>query len=160
MYILKVKRAMNDLNILNDLKWINSNLSIIPSTIKQLQNQNLSLEASLNIVHKLKVHLSRLRLHPQGKVIHNKYQDVLKKNVGFLTLNILNNLISGKEVEVRCTEEIHNHYELFNFAPITTVDLERSFSWMKWILSPRRRSLKSENLEKIIIVYYENYIKY
>lgn len=160
MYILKVQRAMNDLNILNDLKWINNNISIIPNTIKQLQNQNLSLDASLNIVHKLKVHLSKLRLHPQGKVIHNKYQNVLKKNVGILTLNNLNNLISGREVELPNTEQIHNHYELFRFAPITTVDLERSFSWMKWILSPRRRSLKSENLEKMLIVYYENYIKY
>lgn len=131
--------------------------SFILSTRHATQEETVYLDSRLR---KLKVHLSKLRLHPQGKVIHNKYQNVLKKNVGILTLNNLNNLISGREVELPNTEQIHNHYELFRFAPITTVDLERSFSWMKWILSPRRRSLKSENLEKMLIVYYENYIKY
>lgn len=114
----------------------------------------------MNIVHKLKVHISRLRLNPQGKIIHKKLQTVLEKNVGISTLKTLNDLVSGKEIELSHIAEIHQYYKLFEFAPITTVDLERSFSWLKWILSPRQRRLKSENVEKILIVYYENYIKY
>ncbi|CAI6357265.1 unnamed protein product [Macrosiphum euphorbiae] len=44
------------------------------------------------------------------------------------------------------------------FAPITSVDVERSFSTYKSILTEKRTSMTSENIEKYIIVHcFKNY---
>lgn len=40
----------------------------------------------------------------------------------------------------------------FKYAPINSVDVERSFSMYKNILSDRRRSFKFENISKIIVI--------
>lgn len=40
----------------------------------------------------------------------------------------------------------------FRFAPITSVDVERSFSHMKNVLSDRRLNMTPENLKKHLVV--------
>lgn len=48
----------------------------------------------------------------------------------------------------------------FKFCPVTFVDVERSFSAYKLILSDKRHKFAIENLEKYIIVYcHKNYNK-
>lgn len=42
------------------------------------------------------------------------------------------------------------------YAPLTSVDVERSFSTYKWILNVKRNRLKVENIEKIMIVYFNS----
>lgn len=49
----------------------------------------------------------------------------------------------GKESEV----------SVYQFAPLTSVDVERSFSHYKWILNVKRNRLTMDNIEKNIIVH-------
>ena len=44
--------------------------------------------------------------------------------------------------------------DLFKYAPLTSVDMERSFSSLKYVLSDRRHNFKETNLEKYIIVNF------
>ena len=47
-----------------------------------------------------------------------------------------------------------NELELFMFAPITSCDVERSFSKLKAILTSKRIGLTFENLKMIFVIYY------
>lgn len=42
----------------------------------------------------------------------------------------------------------------FKFSPLTSVDVERSFSIYKWILDVKRNRLKIENIEKLMVIYF------
>ena len=44
---------------------------------------------------------------------------------------------------------------LFKYAPLTSVDVERSFSSLKNVFSYRRHNFKETKLEKYIIAYEE-----
>lgn len=48
---------------------------------------------------------------------------------------------------------------LFKFAPVTSVEVERSFSVVKNVLSDRRHNLKVENLKKYLVVMCNHSIK-
>lgn len=50
--------------------------------------------------------------------------------------------------------EAHNLIPFFKFAPLTSSDVERSFSIYKWTLDVKRNRLKIENIEKLIVIYF------
>lgn len=54
------------------------------------------------------------------------------------------------------TEVLINYPDLvkFKFALVASTDVERSFSSYKWILDEKRNRLKEENIEKIMIIYF------
>lgn len=54
------------------------------------------------------------------------------------------------------TEVLINYPDLvkFKFALVALTDVERSFSSYKWILDEKRNRLKEENIEKIMIIYF------
>jgi len=41
------------------------------------------------------------------------------------------------------------------YCPITSVEVERSFSMEKAILTDRRQGFQMENLEKVVVCHYE-----
>lgn len=88
--------------------------------------------------------------------IREKFENVLKKNPDFDTLCKINNHINGDTVE---NLEIPLHIlPLYKYCPVTSVDVERTFSAYKLILSDKRHRFTPENLEKYIIAYcYKNY---
>ena len=40
----------------------------------------------------------------------------------------------------------------FKYAPVTSVEVERTFSQLKYVLSDRRHNLSSETLEKMLVI--------
>lgn len=46
----------------------------------------------------------------------------------------------------------------FKFCPVTSVDVERSFSAFKSILNDKRAYLTMDHLEQYVIVYYYKYM--
>lgn len=156
--IIEAKRAFGDANIRSDLYFIANYLITIPNAIKKLQDKSLSISDSLKIVEKTYREISKLNLTVKGKKIFNKLKLVLKKNSGYSTLKIINELLNGKEIELQsqANRAAIDSFRKFKYAPITTVDVERSFSSMKWIFTARRRRLTVPNIEKILVVYFEN----
>ena len=44
----------------------------------------------------------------------------------------------------------------YRYAPITSVEVERSFSTLKAVLGERLRSMTPSNIEKLIVVHFDS----
>jgi len=78
----------------------------------------------------------------------------MEKNVGFVQLQKISDIISGQNesMDGLPTDIISGDIPFFKFAPISSVDVERSFSKYKNILADNRRSFEFSNLKKYLIV--------
>ena len=88
-----------------------------------------------------------------GKAVSTKCDRVVKNNPGYENIVKIKDVIVGKE-EVELERNIAQHAVYFKFAPVTSVEVERTFS--KTILSDRRLSLTTENLNKMLIISCNN----
>lgn len=84
-----------------------------------------------------------------GKASEKKLNKVLEKNEGYQVLVNSFKVISGESVELEIDPNI---VSVLKTAPITSVDVEQSFSTILYILSDRRQRINLNNLEKHIIV--------
>lgn len=93
----------------------------------------------------------------RGFRLQMKFEPVFQKNDGFMKLRQLYfALINGGGTFT--TEIFRNPIVLsaYTHAPFTFVDLERSFSDYKCILTDRRHNLTVENTEKHVIVMHNS----
>jgi len=91
-------------------------------------------------------------------LINEKFKNVLSKNKRFEFIQQISNIlidettvIDGLPEELSIQEFIY-----FKYAPIISVDVERSISIYKNLLSPNRRSFEFKNLKKSFIVQCKN----
>jgi hypothetical protein len=83
-----------------------------------------------------------------GKKIQTKLKDVLARNPGIQT--IMDVAVIHRE-GVGTTPLTIKQTSALKFAPVTSCDVERSFSHYKTILSDRRQNLLPENIEKYLV---------
>lgn len=81
-------------------------------------------------------------------------ENVLKKNVGLAMLKKIKNILNGELIDMKDLPEdlVINDLTYFKYAPITSVNVERSFSAYKTLLTNNRRSFKVENIKKHLII--------
>lgn len=140
--IRNAKNILEKQNLENDLKYIEENYSIILLALKELQKQNLSLADSLLVFDQVRATLNECN----NENIKNKIESVMERNPDLDTI---------REYSESIEKSVANNQKLyFKFAPLTSTDVERSFSTYKWILDVKRNSLKLENIEKIIVIYF------
>ncbi|KAL4126263.1 hypothetical protein QTP88_010488 [Uroleucon formosanum] len=141
-------------NLENNLAYIKSNFSILSVAIDKLQAKNLSLATSLNIIKDIEETLKTLNGEPYHP-IYIKLKNVLEKNSGLSKLKHISNILDGDENtnigellgELTCSDIVY-----FKYAPIVSVDVERSFSTYKTLLADNRRKFKFDNLAKHLII--------
>ncbi|XP_029345588.1 uncharacterized protein LOC115034092 isoform X2 [Acyrthosiphon pisum] len=85
-----------------------------------------------------------------GDVVKKKIHAVTDKNPGYIDFKTINDIMSGRHTS-KNLELSPSDIMRFKYAPITSVDVERSFSRFKNIL---RRHLTFENLKEIVIIQY------
>ncbi|KAL4125851.1 hypothetical protein QTP88_010091 [Uroleucon formosanum] len=88
-------------------------------------------------------------LGPYGIAVSKKLDQVLIKNKGLNSLKQICKIITGGEsMDLRSIAEdlTCNDLSFFKYAPITSVDVERSFSAYKCILADNRRAFQFENV--------------
>lgn len=141
--IRKAKSAINDENIQSDLNFINDNFTIIQEALIKLQESKLSISDSLEIIDNIRCHLD----WSSNKVIENKLEQVLERNPDY-------DVIRGISEKVVKEIDIDDNDLFYKYAPLTSVDVERSFSIYKWILSIKRNRLNVENIEKLMVIYF------
>ena len=86
----------------------------------------------------------------QGGRLCTKCESVVARNPDFCDLKKIAATMDGSSM----TNDLpHNLYELasFEYAPITFVDAERSFSRSKYTLNDRRQNFKFENLKMALV---------
>lgn len=103
--------------------------------VKKLEADSLSTKEQINTIREIKEKLS-------CEILKVKMNDLCKKNTDFDFFDNLN--------FIRCTE----NQKIYQNVPLTTVDVERSFSNLKYIFDDRRQNLSVENLGMLLALYY------
>jgi len=151
--IKETQKILDDPSLETNLVFIHANYGYLPDTIEKLETQGLPLATSIEIVRNVCEKLSSVS-GITGKLINDKFKNVLDKNKGFEVLQEVSNILSGDKIGANKLPEDLSIQEsiYFKYAPITSVDVERSFSIYKNLLSSNRRSFEFENLKKSFIV--------
>lgn len=84
----------------------------------------------------------------------------MDKNSGYKIMQIISKILEGQEVTKEGLPEDLNADDItfFKHAPITSVEVERSFSTYKTLLSDNRRSFLFENIKHTLIVQCNTFI--
>lgn len=150
--VREAQTAFNEPKIECALACIQNNFTFIATSIKKLETVGLTLQVALGVIEECKATLSDVRGDIGQKVV-NKLEAVLARNPGYKTFVNVCKILGGEEVENPPANISPGKYHLLKFAPATSCDVERSFSAYKNILSDRRHSMTTENLEKYLIVH-------
>lgn len=135
----------------NDLAYISSNAVFLALTITKLEAQNISLVDSVFIVKDAIKKLEETK-GENGNQIKKKMNDCLEKNPGWKDVKLIADIHAGNEVNGQFDVDLTPmDIASFKYAPITSVDVERSFSRYKIILRPDRRHFTFENLKYHVI---------
>jgi hypothetical protein len=133
----------------NDLAFIASHLHNLSTTITKLEERNLPLTSALEI---FQAEVERIESIPgqKGLRICSKLNSVVQRNNELETLKKIARVLAGEtDVDVRRSPAILANYK---YAPVTSVDVERSFYKLKNILSDNRQSFAFDSLRKFVVV--------
>ncbi|KAJ4444309.1 hypothetical protein ANN_06101 [Periplaneta americana] len=146
------KTVTCDICVKNDLAHIQHTFSCIIKTLKSLQNRHLSLSESFEIINSTVEQLNRGR----GKVadaVRAKVDTVLSKNPGYEELQKVVAVMSGEStVKINLDLSPADIVKL-NYVPVTSCDVERSFSQYKSILRDNRRRFTFQHLKEMFVTY-------
>lgn len=88
-----------------------------------------------------------------GQRISEKIQQILNRNPGVKEIFRVNDVLKympSSEIPEDIPSSLWSKYK---YAPVTSCDVERSFSAYKLILSEKRHNFTPANLEKNLIIY-------
>lgn len=151
--IKTAKKYLDKNNIPFNLTFIKLNFGFLPEFIKRLESNGMKLSDSLKVIEDVKIKIGDLQC-VKGKIILKKLNDVLSKNPGYNTLLKISKILSGEVEGMNGLPEdlTNNDLVYFKYATISSVDVERSFSVYKNLLSSNRRRFTFENIRKYLIV--------
>ncbi|KAL4104508.1 hypothetical protein QTP88_019803 [Uroleucon formosanum] len=151
--IEKVIDLIADPDLELNLVFIKSYFGSLPNSITRLESSNICLADSIGIVEEQKNKI-QLAKNIVGREIQHKFKTVLEKNSGYKTMQIISKILEGQEVTKEGLPDDLNADDItfFKHAPITSVEVERSFSTYKTLLSDNRRSFLFENIKHTLIV--------
>ena len=141
---------MNDNTIRNNLIYISANFSALPDSIRKLEEQNLKMVDALGIFQRALQSMSAA-FGSIGLSVKNRCQCVELNNLGLETIKKIREIIIG-EHEVQLEDNIARNAQFYQYAPVTSVEVERSFSKLKLILSDKRLNLTTANMKKFLII--------
>ncbi|PSN44791.1 hypothetical protein C0J52_05580 [Blattella germanica] len=147
--IRAAKKLLDSPEVKNDITFIAAHFGFLPEMITRLEERGQPLLASMKIVESV---VQRLESVPgeKGLLIKGKCERVLSQNSDLDTLRNISKILNGdNSVQVEMDPSV---LLCFRFAPITSVDVERSFSQMKNVLNDRRHNMTVENLKKHLVV--------
>ncbi|XP_003738973.1 uncharacterized protein LOC100902673 [Galendromus occidentalis] len=148
-----VQQLLEAATLKDDLAFIDAHFGALPKGIAALEEQNVPLVGSTEIFENLLLDLKRTP-GSIGEKIRRKCDHVLRDNPDYHQLKRVANILRGYASE-EPDDDILSPSELasLKFAPITSVDVERSFSMLKHTLSDRRRGFTFEHLKQVLVVY-------
>lgn len=149
--ISKCKLIMNDPTVYDQLHYIKTHFGFLPNLITQLEGRNIPLTESFS---KFNTCMIKLKSYTGdfGARLSNKINNVINRNPDFQSLFKISLGLFDEENLLKYA----NLYSNFTLAPVTSCDVERSFSTLKDLLSSKRTKLTHENLEKLIFILVNN----
>lgn len=152
--ITQCKGLITKTTLQSELNFLATYFSCLPETIKFLETRNLQLSVAMEKFESTLLHLKNVKWPLQDKFNH-KIDCVIKRNPNLQTLKqiSLNNFNDYETALKYCDFVPH-----FSFAPVTSCDVERSFSRFKDLLTSKRSNFTEDNLEKYAVIqtYFSN----
>lgn len=151
--VRKMKRKIKNENLRNDLAFIKCHFSCIPVAIQKLEGKGVLPSDAIETFNSIRTNLQAIR---RQKEFMQKFDAVRDKNHGLKLMETIGQILDGDQNNI-ADDEIKdmtpNEIQAFKYAPITSCDVERSFSAYKRVLEDCRRSFVFENLRKHIILH-------
>lgn len=148
--IQKVKHLLNMDDIKNNLIYISVNFGFLEDTIKQLETRKMTLVQSLELIEEAEKCIEQVQ-GPLGVAVKEKMHSVLHKNPGLDCPKLIRDTHCEMNGVIFPAELTALDIANMKFAPITSVEVERSFSRYKSVLRPNRRSFNFENLSMYMV---------
>jgi len=118
-----------------------------------LEKKGIKLSNSLKVVEDVKNKIVDLKCTKDKTVVQN-LNYVLEKNPSYKTLLKISKILNGEVEDMEGLPEdlTSNDLVYFMYVPMSSVDIERSFSAYTNLLSSNRRRFTFENIRKYLIV--------
>lgn len=145
-------------SIKRELAFIKRNYTCLTVTLTSMQRQGCSLSDGigkfLNIRDQLNGH--------QNATVRKKFDDVMQKNKGLDILRTILTYLEDPEADDSTACDFvrnlsPNELNAYAFAPVTSCDVERTFSSYKYIFSEQRRSFTFENLKQHLVIHCNDF---
>lgn len=150
--VSKAQNLFSNVNLKHNLIYIKANFSTLATSITQLETSGVPLIDSINIIQKIKAEIQKAP-NQIGKIIYQKLTTTLNKNKGFKIISDISDILNGQGATNEIPDDLTaNDLAFFKYSPITSVDVERSFSIYKNLLADNRRSFLFENLKQALVV--------
>lgn len=145
-----VSEIMKKSSLHRNLVYIASNFANIPQTITSLEKRG---ETLVNNMHVFKKATSCISEAPGdvGKDVKAKCERVVSGNKDLEQMKNIAKVLEGK-IEADCIDLKIEDIMCFKYAPVTSVEVERTFSHLKYVLSDRRHNLTPDNLKKMLVI--------
>jgi hypothetical protein len=155
--IKECKKVLAKEDLHNQLQFIQTNFEKIPQCIKFLQGRNIKLSISFNKIEGLFEELKMIEA-PITDKLKKKIDAVVSRNLDYHTLKQIS--MHTGFVDEPTYAKYQSLIPFFEFAPVTSCDVERSFSKFKDVLTPKHCNFSEDHLEKNIIIHaFYNYFK-
>ena len=150
--IMQCKDLLKKPSCKEQLQYIKRHFKELPATIRYFETPNLSL---IEAVTKLNDILSELKNIPDnfGVQLTRKIEAIFTKNPDF---HILQQIVSKEENAIDTRYQPFIKY--FDHPPVTSVDVERSFSLLNDLLTSKRTSLTHTNLRTLMLIYANSFL--
>ena len=123
---IKISQNLLNVNtIRNNLIYISANFSALPDSIRKLEEQNLKMVDALGIFQRALQSMSAA-FGSIGLSVKNRCQCVELNNLGLETIKKIREIIIG-EHEVQLEDNIARNAQFYQYAPVTSVEVERRF---------------------------------
>lgn len=150
--VSKAQNLFSIVNLKHNLVYIKANCSTLATSITQSETSGVPMIDSIDIIQKIKAETQKAP-NQIGKMIYQKLTTTLNKNKGFKIISDVSDILNGQGATNEIPDDLTaNDLAFFKYSPITSVDVERSFSIYKNSLADNRRSFLFENLNQALVV--------
>lgn len=155
--ISKAMIAIREPNIKNELAFIKSHFECIPEAIKKLETKGVIIGDAIRTFKSVQANLESI---PNRGEFLVKFKSVVGKNTGMTILEKIAHILEGGELDEpdEFIDELSpSELAAMKYAPVTSCDVERTFSTYKRVLEDCRRSFAFENLKKHVMIHCNNF---
>ncbi|KAL3068683.1 hypothetical protein niasHT_032099 [Heterodera trifolii] len=124
-------------SVWQDLAYIHSNFGQLATAITKLETQGMTIFDAMDVFAGVHNQMDNV-YGEKANEIRKKFADIVAKNHGIEKVSQFCQILSGKNTE---SDVPPNLIPFYKFAPLTSCDVERSFSVYKSILADNRSSI-------------------
>ncbi|XP_018496987.1 uncharacterized protein LOC108864945 [Galendromus occidentalis] len=150
--IAATQQLLREDSVREQLAFIKANLGHLPQGIERLEEREVPLAESLEVFEGI-IRVLDMIPNTAGERFRNKCKFVLSRNPDYERIRSIAQVLRGDSPDSSLEGFSPSELSAFKFAPITSVDVERSFSMLKYIRDDRRHSFTFENLKMVLVIY-------